>query len=175
MTNEEYNKKKRECWEEFKRTNLDGEVQWQPVSRYEVFSSAFDRAYALGKQGSEKEEVGEVIYNLFREKVQNNEFLAIPDNPSFIDRYLEWSKVFKWTVNAFGKQEKDAEETVIQGWVCRDTDDLLRLHYAKPNRTDGGYWQGGFKSTYFPKGLFPDLTWNDDPLEVEIIIKRKKK
>lgn len=72
-------------------------------------------------------------------------------------------------------ERKDSEETVIQGWVCRDTDDLLRLHYAKPNRTDGGYWQGGFKSTYFPKGLFPDLTWEDGPIEVEIIIKRKKK
>ncbi len=50
MTNEEYNKKKQECWKEFKRTNLDGEVQWQPVSRYDVFCAAFDRAFALGKQ-----------------------------------------------------------------------------------------------------------------------------
>ena len=30
MQNQEYGHKKQECWEEFKRTNLDGEVQWQP-------------------------------------------------------------------------------------------------------------------------------------------------
>lgn len=69
---------------------------------------------------------------------------------------------------------KDPEDTVISGWMARDTDDLLRLHYSKPERTDGGYWRGGYKSTYFPKGLFPDLTWSDDPIEVELIIKRKK-
>lgn len=50
MTDKEYKQKRRECWEKFKRENLDGEVQWQPVSRYDVFCAAFDRAYALGKQ-----------------------------------------------------------------------------------------------------------------------------
>ena len=50
MTNEEYNKKKRECWDALHKELLDGEVQWQPVSRYEIFSTAFDRAFALGKQ-----------------------------------------------------------------------------------------------------------------------------
>ena len=50
MTDKEYEQKRRECWEKFKRENLDGEVQWQPVSRYDIFCAAFDRAYALGKQ-----------------------------------------------------------------------------------------------------------------------------
>lgn len=50
MTDKDYEQKRRECWGKFKRTNLDGEVQWQPVSRYDVFCAAFDRAYALGKQ-----------------------------------------------------------------------------------------------------------------------------
>lgn len=50
MTQQEYENKRRECWEEFKKQNLDGEVQWQPVSRYEVFLHAFDRAYALGRE-----------------------------------------------------------------------------------------------------------------------------
>lgn len=50
MNKQEYEQKRRECWEKFKRENLDDEVQWQPVSRYDVFCAAFDRAYALGKQ-----------------------------------------------------------------------------------------------------------------------------
>ncbi len=32
MQNQEYGHQKQECWEEFKRDNLDGEVQWQPVT-----------------------------------------------------------------------------------------------------------------------------------------------
>lgn len=55
MTDKEYEQKKRECWEEYKRENLDGEVQWQPISRYDVFCAAFDRAYALGKQETNQE------------------------------------------------------------------------------------------------------------------------
>lgn len=50
MTQTEYKQKRSECWEKFKRENLDGEVQWQPVSRYDVFCDAFDRAFTLGKQ-----------------------------------------------------------------------------------------------------------------------------
>lgn len=55
MTDQEYQQKKCECWEEYKQQNLDGEVQWQPVSRYDIFSTAFDRGYALGKQEKEAE------------------------------------------------------------------------------------------------------------------------
>lgn len=50
MNNQEYEQKKQECWDALHKELLDGEVQWQPVSRYEIFSTAFDRAYALGKQ-----------------------------------------------------------------------------------------------------------------------------
>lgn len=56
MTDKDYEQKRRECWEKFKRTNLDGEVQWQPVSRYDVFCAAFDCAYALGKQEKDADE-----------------------------------------------------------------------------------------------------------------------
>jgi len=73
------------------------------------------------------------------------------------------------------KQEKDAEDTVIQGWVACDKGGMVRLHYTEPKRTDGGYWQGAFKSSYLPKGKFPSLTWSDEPIECEIIIKPKKR
>lgn len=78
----------------------------------------------------------------------------------------------------------DAEDTVIQGWVCRDKkDSALNLHAEKPYRTQSGYdvgdepdWWESDCASFLPldKNLFPDLTW-DDPQEVEIIIKRKKK
>lgn len=127
MTQQEYEQKRAECWEEFKRTNLDSEVQWQPVNRYDVFCAAFDRAYALGKQ------------------------------------------------------EKDAEDTVFQGWVCRDEDNTLTIFYGsnKPSKEDGDdYWNAVFGDSieYLPQNMFPDVTWDDpEPTRVEIIIKRKKK
>lgn len=85
---------------------------------------------------------------------------------------------------ALGKQEKDAEDTVIQGWVCRDKkDNVLYLHAEKPYRAQGGYdecddldWWENDCGSYLPlgKSVFPNLTWESDPIEVEIIIKRKK-
>ncbi|HAB41834.1 MAG TPA: hypothetical protein DCE24_08255 [Porphyromonadaceae bacterium] len=68
MTPQEYEAKKRECWEKFRRENLDGEVQWQPVSRYDVFCAAFDRAYALGKQDKDAE--GEEMLTVPRSQMQ---------------------------------------------------------------------------------------------------------
>ena len=51
MNNQEYENKKRECWEEF----ID-EAQSKVLSRYEIFSAAFDRAYTLGKQEKDAED-----------------------------------------------------------------------------------------------------------------------
>lgn len=85
---------------------------------------------------------------------------------------------------ALGKQEKDAD-TVIQGWVCRDKkDNALNLHAEEPYRTYSHYntddkpdWWESDCASFLPldNSLFPDLTWESDPQEVEIIIKRKKK
>lgn len=82
MTDKEYEQKKRECWEEYKRENLDGEVQWQLVSRYDVFCAAFDRAYALGKQETNQEikqetdAEGEEMLMISRKKVQRRYHMA---------------------------------------------------------------------------------------------------
>lgn len=128
MTQGEYEQKRRECWEEYKRENLDGEVQWQPVSCYDVFCTAFDRAYALGKQ--------------------------------------------------FGNSEQLSADTVISGWVCRDNNSLNAqvLIGDKPKRTGYNYWENKSADRItLPKDSFPDLTWDSDPIEVELTIKRKKK
>lgn len=85
---------------------------------------------------------------------------------------------------ALGKQKKDAEDTVIQGWVCRDKKDkALYLHAEKPYRAQSGcdvwdgpdWWESDCPYLLpLDKSLFPNLTWESDPIEVEIIIKRKK-
>lgn len=74
----------------------------------------------------------------------------------------------------FGKQEKDAD-TVIQGWVARDESGDLYMYICKPKKISNlGYWDGDVVDVAPSNNLFPDLTWSDNPIEVEIIIKRKK-
>lgn len=76
---------------------------------------------------------------------------------------------------ALGKQEKEAD-TVIQGWVARDLDRALQLWESKPQRNDitNDEWGMANGIILLPTDLFPDLTWESDPIEVEIILKRKK-
>lgn len=94
----------------------------------------------------------------------------------------EPNEAFKWVFKRayqLGKQEKDAD-TVVQGWVARDSSGFISLFSYLPKRsthTNVGYWgcDDGRDEIDLPKSLFPDLTWKEDPIEVELIIKRKKK
>lgn len=52
QSNQEYDQKKRECWEEF----ID-EAQSKILGRYEIFCAVFDRAYALSKQEKDADTV----------------------------------------------------------------------------------------------------------------------
>lgn len=53
------------------------------------------------------------IYQAFKEKLYNGEFLVAPENPSFIDRFLEYTKVFKWTVDTLTGSNVMAETISI--------------------------------------------------------------
>ena len=82
-----------------------------------------------------------------------------------------------------GKQEKDAD-TVISGWVAIDEAyDQCFLHTEKPIQKaqpiadTGDYdtvWDSKGKTYLLDTGLFPDMDSDSDPIEVELIIKRKK-
>lgn len=121
MTQQEYEQKRAECFEEFCKRYRIEEPSEQNI---ESFNWIFDRAYALGKQ------------------------------------------------------EKDTD-TVIQGWVARDSDGTLSLFEVKPERVrykqdiKEGLWMAKTMADLVSE-LFPDLTWDSEPEEVEIIIKRKK-
>lgn len=173
MGNKDYEQKKKKCWLQFCREK--GIYQEVNIDIYEAFDFIFDRAYALGKQ-TETVTQGEI------EKAANE----------FADREYEigevdWDALHKGYYHgmkdALGKQEKDAD-TVIQGWVARDKrHNALNLHAEKPYRAMSGYridskhdWWDSECASFLPldKHLFPDLTWESDPEEVEIILKRKK-
>ena len=122
MENKEYEHEKQECW--LDTANYCGFTPTDSAKR-SAFNSAFDRAYALGKQ------------------------------------------------------EKDAD-TVIQGWVARDNGGFISLFLYRPDRVihnDLGFWghNDGSDEIDLPRSSFSDLTWDSDPLPVEIIIKRKNR
>lgn len=91
---------------------------------------------------------------------------------NMLDEALE--KETKESLNQW-LSEKDTEETVIQGWVAKDNDSQeLYLYSSVPTRMIN-MWNGhGSLLMPLDAKLYPDLTWGDDPQEVEIIIKRKK-
>lgn len=167
MNNQDYEQKKRECWENVKFALR------APNTAREVFEFIFDRAYALGKEKEtitqeEIEEAAEKYADPSRTWASGAETQEIKD-------------AFKAGANfALGKQEKDAD-TVIQGWVARDEVAIRPALYTfKPLRQKkgfkNGYWEYGMQiGLSLDPNLFPDLTWDDDPQEVELIIKRKKK
>lgn len=245
MNKQEYDQQKRECWEEYKRENLNGEVQWQPVSRYDVFCAAFDRAYALGKQTEavtqeeiEKTSVKYANKTAEQYEVCNSEFVQeimvafeqganfalsnqekdVEETPITERLYEEEKSQLEWLyyylnraadkqenesvsvailfeamerledmfgvdllTNGHGKTKPKDADTVIQGWVARNNDgpnDLgLKVYTVKPDRKKNrNGWNGHGEMSYLIDcRLFPDLTWDDEPQEVEIIIKRKKK
>lgn len=69
----------------------------------------------------------------------------------------------------------DAEGAVISGWVAKDSDvQWVYLYGSMPTR--GINMWNGHGSLLMPldANSFPDLTWESEPQEVELIIKRKK-
>ncbi len=154
MTQPEYEQKKRECWEEFCESDKPYDVE-------PAFAFAFDRAYALGK---EKEAVTQEEIEKAAEEYSQS--LGKNRDVSWHDAEYGFIAGANFTL---GKQEKDAD-TVIQGWVARDLDGEVFLYENKPERGDGE-WLGRISSEFD----FQQLKWGSDPIEVELIIKRKKK
>lgn len=68
-------------------------------------------------------------------------------------------------------------ETVIKGWVAKDKDGETTIHKNYPERRECYWWsdENNCQEDYnLDSDLFPDLKWEDEPLEVELIIKTKK-
>jgi hypothetical protein len=60
----------------------------------------------------------------------------------------------------------------IKGWVARDEDGLLALYEERPIRRNRE-WMSSMNFFTLDHELFPDLKWEDEPIEVELPIIRK--
>lgn len=69
------------------------------------------------------------------------------------------------------------EEYKIKGWVARDQQvdsfygNGLILHHSKPIR-EGNEWSSKTIAMHLPFNFFPELTWESEPIEVELTIKK---
>lgn len=174
MTQQEYEQKKAECWEKASRrygiSLMNGTI-------HAAFNFAFNRAYALGKQEKDakpnntikarRKSDGEII-EVREWRGASDVIYSLPDMNQFYQ-----ASDLDFNLDA---------DTVIQGWVARDKNGLLSLfRLYRPERGydyNGDYGEWGTSIGYqmtIPNRLFPDLTWDSDPIEVGLIIKRKKK
>lgn len=80
-------------------------------------------------------------------------------------------------------QESDLEiisgapQKVIEGYVARDEDGLLNLFDKEPERIAEcawAYYPGHTLGFSLPKELFPEVTWESEPMPVIITIKPKE-
>lgn len=193
MTQQDYEQKKCECWEEFKR-----EVQCLPVSRHDVFCAAFDRAYTLCKQEKdaentpiserlapeEKSQLEGIYYYLKRAAdKQENESVSVAVLFEVMERLEDIFSIDLLT-NGHGKLAPNDADTVIQGWVAiNEAYNECYLHTNKPTPevrpiADTGdyesHWGSEGQTYLLDADLFPDMDSDSDPQEVEITIKRKK-
>lgn len=107
--------KKRECWEEY--CQAPGTVFRGPAA-YGIFSAAFDRAYALGK---EKEKITQAVIERAAEKYADGLKVssAIPGVIVPMLHDIAKDSYICGAQDTLGKQEKDTADSVIQGWVAR--------------------------------------------------------
>ena len=179
MNNQDYEQKKRKCFVQFCKDNgIDQEVN---ISIFDAFDQIFDRAFALGR---EKESITQDEIEKAAEEYAEKEMENV-SSWEWDSEYVQGLIEYAWYEGAnfaLGKQEMKQEskqeskqETVISGWVARDKSGYLVLHYKKPHRTFGNAkWYSAQSQKSLPRDSFSDLTWDSDPIEVELIIKRKK-
>lgn len=86
----------------------------------------------------------------------------------------EYHKAFDELFKNHVPQELNTNCHKIKGWVARETDGDLWLFSEKPSRrNDGLGGEAWFGFGFFPlENLYPELSCKDDPIEVELTIKK---
>ena len=69
----------------------------------------------------------------------------------------------------------DAEAVIEGGYMARDKDGFLCVYNTMPERMRT-FWLGsiGYGSLHINNERFPEITWKNKPVEVEIIIRKVK-
>lgn len=61
----------------------------------------------------------------------------------------------------------------IDAWLARDEEGELLVGQDKPKRNKAGFWTSFGEWMKLPEEMYPELTWESEPKEIEIIFKEK--
>jgi hypothetical protein len=99
------------------------------------------------------------------------------EKPKHTEVWVEGRTIFEQDANTFVNTE-GKPEAKLTGWVARDKEcdpyfrlGLILFKEGKPQRS-GNCWNGTI-ALQLPWESFPDLKWEDEPIEVEITIRKK--
>lgn len=71
-------------------------------------------------------------------------------------------------------QPEQKPETKLTGWVARDEDERIWVYETCPKRySDWQQWVGNDGSMRLDQESFPNIKWEDEPMKVEITIRKK--
>lgn len=85
------------------------------------------------------------------------------------------AKAYSDGYTACEQSKEDSEAPVIQWWVARDRDDNSLWMYAEKPLRDGNVMWYGKEPIALPTDFFPFLTWSDEPIKCEFLIKPKNR
>lgn len=173
MTQQEYEQKRHDD----KELYLSKFVVKEHLDTYEheVFDFAFARGYALGKQ--EKGEDKTKPYGVMEARRKSDgEIIEVKEWRGASDVIYSSPDMSRFYQESDLDFNVDAETTVISGLVLADeisSARILRVHKV----AQGDYeavWNSGEPEFCLGEELFCDLTPGSDPIEVEILIRRKQ-
>lgn len=96
------------------------------------------------------------------------------EKPKHTEVWVEGRTIFEQDANTFVNTE-GKPEAKLTGWVARDRDGEICIYKDYPEKdSKGQFW---LASGYMPldQKSFPDLKWEDEPVEVEVEITIRKK
>ena len=68
-------------------------------------------------------------------------------------------------------QQEQPDVSARHGWVARDMNNDLHYFSVKPVRSGAKWWDRDYLSMEVDGSLFGELTWEDEPIEVELFIR----
>ena len=68
-------------------------------------------------------------------------------------------------------EQEQPEVSARHGWVARDMNNDLHYFSIKPIRSGAKWWDRDNLSMEIDGSLFGELTWEDEPIEVELFIR----
>lgn len=178
-----YKEKKLECYRELKKQDPSG------LLSIATFEFIFDRAYAFSreKETIPQEDIENAAKKYAAEVDKNvRDLYGIEEQPASLTFGECAAESFREGVKfALGKQEKDTEDSVIQGWVAIDEAyNQCFLHTEKPIQKaqpiadTGDYdtvWYSEGETYLLDVGLFPDMDimampWVEDAVSADEMI-----